>query len=225
MSTYSWRTNRDGYVEVDLDGSGNYQAIELTPDKNTQRVLENWVPLAQKNSQKHGVPINWILAFIYSESGGNPNAENYCCAGLMAIYYDIHNMSRADALNPEINVDKATGWIAKSIQKGQDLPQAASVHNAGGGNTGTPHISSSSPWGMRENTGVPYGFIERVVRASNLFRRTLGDVAYLPDPSIPVEPSGSALAKIVPFTAGLAFGYVAIDMLVKYTKKHVKRTA
>jgi soluble lytic murein transglycosylase-like protein len=219
MSTYSWRTNRDGYVEVDVDGSGEYQAIEIQPDTATKRVLSNWIPLAQKNSVKHRVPVSWILAFIYSETGGDPNAENECCAGLMAIYYSIHGMTRDQALDPETNVDKATSWIAESVKKGLDLPQSASVHNAGGGITGTPHPSSRSPWGMRENEGAPYGFIERVVRAQNYFRRILENS--IPDYEIP-PVEGSALSKLVPFAAGAAFGYVAIDTITKLANKYSK---
>lgn len=219
MSTYSWRTNREGYVEVDLFGNGEYQAIELPTDSSIQRVLTHWIDLAQRNSEKHNVPAPWILAFIYSESGGNPEAENYCCAGLMAIYYSIHGMTRDQALDPETNVDKATSWISESIKKGLDLPQSASVHNAGGGTTGTPHASDKSPWGMRENTGLPYGFIERVVRAQNYFRRILGDA--IPEYEIPTAPQ-STIAKLSPFVAGAAFGYVAIDTITKLANKYSK---
>lgn len=179
MVRWFWRTRPDGIVEVNgavpvlLDFPGK--------DKVLAKVLQ-WRALAEEMGKKHGVPPQWILGFILAESGGNPSAENFCCVGLMAVFWKVHGKRREDMLDPRKNVDYATSTIARTIKTaGFDLPRAASVHVGGGGTTGQPHASASNPWGLREHSWVErpdrdgsLGYIDRVVRASNTFAQLLG---------------------------------------------------
>jgi hypothetical protein len=219
MALWSWRTLPDERVEVDRgQGFEVAQPIE-TPSvvQTADRVLE-WLPLAETYAEKYGVPVSWILAIIFAESGGNPKAENFCCAGLMAIFWTVHGKSKADMLDPEKNVDYGTSLLAQSRARGQDLPGAASVHVAGGGTTGTPRKNSLSPWGMAEHMWPEgqgdgsVGYIDRVVRANNMFVERLehGDV---PPPLPYLGQRASALAQLTFFGLGAAVGYAAISLL------------
>lgn len=200
MALWRWRTLENGMVEVDMgDGWVVPYAGGASPPvhervRSTQDRVLQWVGLANKYGAKYDVPPSWILAVIYAESGGDPQAENYCCAGLMAIYYSVHGKRREDMLDPEKNVDYGTSLLARSRSSGWDLPAAASMHVAGakveaGGRVrpwsggcraarepGHPKFPGGSPWGYCEHMlpitdagDFATGYIDRVVRANNSF--------------------------------------------------------
>jgi hypothetical protein len=148
MAKWSWRTTPDESVEVDHgDGDGLVRSTSL-PHSNVlatqQRVFE-WGPLAAKAGAKYGVPLSWILAFVFAESGGKADANNapLCggtgCVGLMAIHWAVHGQTLEDMLDPEKNLDYGTSLLAESRRRGYDLPAAASIHVAGGGTEYKPH--------------------------------------------------------------------------------------
>ena len=148
MAIWSWRTSPEGAVEVDRgDGQGFVREVSLPHPQVTetqQRVL-TWDPLAAKAAAKYDVPLSWILAFIFAESGGKADADNApaCggtgCVGLMAIHWAVHGQTKADMLDPAKNLDYGTSLLAESRKRGYDLPTAASIHVAGGGTTYSPH--------------------------------------------------------------------------------------
>jgi len=210
-------------VPVSADVAAVHQAAE--------RVLQ-WAPLADKYGDKYGVPPSWILGVIYSESGGDPAAENPCCVGLMAIHLAAHGKTRSEMLDPEANVDYGTSLLAASRLRGYDLPAAASIHVAGGGRDMKPHpgdcrsavgihpdFPDGSPWGMcehmfpRTHGDGAVGYIDKVVRANNFMIDALG--ARLPMPPTPFPPGriapASVVGSIVPFALGAAAGYLALD--------------
>lgn len=165
---WTWRTAPTGIVQVDRTGSGTFEAITLPgPDAATRRT-ETWLPLVEVFSAKYGVPVAWVLAVIYAESRGEPNARNSCCGGLMQLSRATWHLTEAQSLDPTTNVDLGTKILGGYRASGHDLPTCASMYNAGPTKSGAKH-SSKSVWGMVEDMpAVPWtGYIEKVVRASN----------------------------------------------------------
>lgn len=187
MDAWKWRTLESGLLEVDA-GTG-WSVIELPgPDAQT-KATEAWLPSAKLHARAHGVPVSWVLAVIYAESGGNPTVRNACCAGLMALSLAVYKISEAQAFDPEINIELGTKTLGQYRAQGWDLPEVASMYNAGP-KAGRPKPDLSDPWGMVENRpAVPWtGYIEKVVRAANWWRRReLG--AEVPAP--PPKPTAS----------------------------------
>lgn len=219
MALWSWRTLSDGSVEVDR-GQG-FKRIAFDPLPSQLAKSFEWRELAKKYADKYGVPLSWVLATIAIESGGNPEAENWCCAGLMAIYWKVHGKKRVDMLDPDKNLDYGVSLLAKSVKLGLDYPQTASVHNAGAEAGGTPHPSTKSPWGMREET--PY--IERGVKALNHYVDLLGGDQLLPGlpPHVPPPLERPVLRAgfltpsqlLLPLSAGALLGYLAVGVVTR----------
>lgn len=224
--TWSWRTLADQRVEVDKHDGHGFQPIMPRDTEGVRTTVERvlpWLSLAESLGGPRGVPPSWTLGVIYAESGGDPDASNYCCVGLMAIMAKIHGKTRAELFDPNTNVDVGTDLLGQSVAKGFDLPQAASIH-VGGAAGGKPHPSSKSSWGMREHVlDAPgwdgaSGYIERVVMANNLFATILQDQppAPPPDPAPPhpapplppVSRAGSSLAAVA-VGAGFVAAYFA----------------
>lgn len=182
MAKWSWQTTPDEAVDVDFgDGNGLVRPVSLdhAQVRATQDRVMEWGPLAAKAGSKHGVPLSWILAVMYAESGGVADADNApaCggtgCVGLMAIHWAVHRQTREDMLDPEKNLDYGTSLLAESRRRGYDLPASASIHVAGGGTEYKPHPGTccsakckptcthgctehpehpeGSPWGMCEH--------------------------------------------------------------------------
>jgi hypothetical protein len=89
-----------------------------TPGAGTRDTVLRWVPLAQKYSQKYGVPVEIILASIDSESGGDPNAigpdtgaqgRAYGLLQGMQIYWGKNGNLR----DPDYNLDTIVGQLMK----------------------------------------------------------------------------------------------------------------
>jgi hypothetical protein len=197
--TWSWRTT-DGYVEVDKTGDGSFEAIALGPpgyqDHATART-EQWIPLAAKYAALEAVPLAWVLATIYSESGGDPTAgsSDDLGAGLMQLTLSIYHLTRAQAEDPETSIRLGTHTLGQLYKKAHgDLPAVASMYNAGETSMG-PHPDVADPWGYRETRpSQPFsGYIEKVVAASNYWTDKL--------PSMPQGTGATA-----PSQAGMGSG-------------------
>lgn len=239
MPLWSWSTLADRSVEVDRhDGFGPVRPTsgEHAEVVRTQQRVLDWERPAAEKASKYGVPLPWILAIIYAESGGRPDAENPCCVGLMAIHCVAHGKSREDMLSPDKNLDYGTSLLAESRRRGYDLPATASIHVAGGGTEYKPHsgtcssamVSSAfpdgSPWGYcehmftaRQGDGA-VGYIDRVVRANNSFIDLLAARGI--DPSDPwVAGSGAAVeslsGRLAAFVGAALLGYLAIGELCR----------
>ena len=233
MANWSWRTLLDSSVEVDRhDGAGFVRptCIEHPEVLRTQQRCLDWAALAADKAAKYDVPLSWILAVVYAESGGKADAENACCVGLMAIHCVAHNKSRAEMHDPEKNLDYGTSLLAESRSRGYDLPATASIHVAGGGVEYKPHSGTccsakckpgcdpdkcsehpdhpeGSPWGycehmFRKTQGDgAVGYIDRVVPANNSLLDLLwGRV----EPGDPWVAASSKQAAVEPLGARLA---------------------
>lgn len=198
---WTWRTTPEGFVEVDKLGDGNFERITLGHADSATTRTETWIPLAKKYADAEGLPVPWVLAVIYSESGGNPSiaSSDSVGAGLMQITVDppIFGLSRAQALDPEANVKAGTHYLGTYAKKGNDLVQVASIFNAGPGTDGHPHPDVSKPFGLREHVpSIPFsGYIEKVVAASNYWTDRLPGIL----PGYGTGPSSTAAS----FGAGL----------------------
>ena len=232
MADWRWRTLPDETVEVDRrDGRGFSTAgseVGFGVEKAQARVLA-WAPIGDKYAQKYGVPLSWILGVMFAESGGNPSAENPCCVGLMAIHLKAHGKTRAQMLDPEQNIDYGTSLLARSKNKGYDLPAAASIHVAGGGRRLVPHAGTcssargkhpsfpaGSPWGMCEHMFTKtmgdgsVGYIDRVVRANNSFAALL---AGRQPGAAPPGLAGITFRDGAVMVASALLGYAALDTI------------
>lgn len=228
MGSWAWRTLPGGWIEVDRHDGAGYVVPVLSDSPGMRSIEERvlgWRQLAEDKADKYDVPVSWILAIITAESAGDPSAENWCCAGLMAIFYRVHNKTREEMLDPEKNVDYGTSLLGRSRAAGLDLPAVASIHVAGarieGGqlrpHRGTctaakgihPDYPEGSPFGYCEHM-LPktapdgaVGYIDRVVRANNTYLTLLEGIGPTPGAPIPAAMGRTLL----PFVLGAAAGY------------------
>jgi soluble lytic murein transglycosylase-like protein len=172
-----WRTLPSGVVEVD-QGRGFAAPSLSKPERELFRAKTGrWRALALEAGRRYGVPLAWVLAVIFAESGGDanagPNAKGF--GGLMgigpltvrAVEPGSTRTSAADLHDAAWNVHIGTAYLGRlrgeAGEHAGELPVIASLYNAGQRAPGQPWPSQRSPWGMRENEG----YISRVVRASN----------------------------------------------------------
>lgn len=142
-----WQTLPDGSIEI--EGRG----VEL-PAQSGQYSLRTYVENSYRNfsgeiaaaSKKRGVPENWILALIATETGILSSSrerqlmfKNFCCAGPMAVMYTpwpnyrtFGGYSSPDALfDAEKSIDAGTAMIRYHMDRGLDLPAIAALYNSG----------------------------------------------------------------------------------------------
>ncbi|MDP3909780.1 MAG: lytic transglycosylase domain-containing protein [Gemmatimonadales bacterium] len=165
---WKWRTLEDGTVETDR-GQGFGTDVFGPADYPSAKTL-GWKALARKHARLHHVPLSWVLAVIYAESGGVQGAVSPVGAvGLMQIMPASHpdcGTKQQLLADPDRNILCGTKYLAWALQRGNDLPRSASIYNAGpSAKTGGPKKNPAAPWGLAENEG----YIARVVRANNSF--------------------------------------------------------
>lgn len=206
MSRWRWRTEPDGSVVVDK-GDG-FERLRYDPVPEAIYRALDWSDLAERYGRKHGVPPEWIIAIIAIESGGDPAAQNKCCAGLMAIYAKLHGKTRQEMLDPEKNVDYGASLLGRSRKKGLDFVESASVHVAGATRTGQPHPSATSPWGIRPSDEAHAPYIGRAVRALNTVIDEAGERLSTRRPTdlSAVTAKAGAGSVLVPLGLGTAAG-------------------
>ena len=249
--SWQWRTTPEGFVEVDRNGqlgtcnefqtgggllpaAGTYERL-MFPDtplyRNAVAKVMAWRALAEKHAARTGLPLSWILAFVFTESQGNPSAildegGGVFGVGLMALTTSVagfpgkFGITYQQAFDPDLNMTAGTDLMVKFRAGKLDLPQLASAYNSGPGPGGLPYVSLKSMWGMREYCGpgptdkqpnppVHCCHIERVVRANNTLLAALGAVAPLPlpQPPSPGAPDGTPSAPAS--TAGRVLAMLA----------------
>lgn len=179
--TYSWRTLTSGAVEVD----GKLPELDPAGLAVLRGAVMRWRALAEKHSARTGVPVNWILGVIYAETGGVPTLTSPKGAfGLMQVMpFNWGGRTREQMADPDTNIHVGANILAAHRKRmGPDLPKVASGYNAGAqAQSGAPHPSATSPWGMRENKG----YISHVVSAANSALKELGGAS----PKAPAPPA------------------------------------
>lgn len=159
---HTWTQREDGFLQVD----GKVPVLSAAQARVFDGQVWRWRELASRHAQSSGVPIHWVLGFIYAESGGNPNATSPAGAvGLMQLHSAGARAGHTlqQCYDPELNVRLGTQYLAKLVgPKSPTLPHVASRYNAGQKQNGSPHPANNA-WGMRHDQG----FIDRVVAASN----------------------------------------------------------
>lgn len=240
--SWEWRTSADGHLEVDRDagppascgeftaawpaGSG-YVRPELPAlpayEKVLARVLQ-WQSLAAPIAAEHGVPIAWVLATMFAEGGGDPNAELHepsgaVGVGLMALtatpagFPAKFGITFEQAHEPESNLRAGIAFMRKTIDQAhvRDIVELASCYNAGYVAGVGPHPSSRSPWGLREFCGREEPWhcchIERNVRALNTI---LPRLQPLPQPG---PGPGPVLAKTGGASLGVALASLCAGVI------------
>ncbi len=169
--THSWQTQPGGVTIVDgapMVASGP-AAARIEHD-----VIARWGELFARKAAKYGVPWWLLVGICASESWGDPTAISHvpdsngvmqeCAFGLMQITPPTFGAgtTRAQWLDPEANADRSAAILRDIIRaNGLDVPKIASVYNAGGGATNTPHARASDPWGMVEDPGYIQAVVER----------------------------------------------------------------
>lgn len=168
MTTY--RTLPGGAVEVD----GRLPELDPASLAVFRARVWRWRELAEKHSARTGVPVHWLLGIIFAETGGVPTLTSPKGAfGLMQVMpFNWGGRTREQMADPDTNIHVGANILAAHRKRmGPDLPKVASGYNAGAqAQSGAPHPSATSPWGMRENKG----YISHVVSAANSALRELG---------------------------------------------------
>jgi hypothetical protein len=245
MALWSWRTTADGYVEVDRQGIPSlcpeFAKEPLPPAGTWERMLlpnlpiytnalakaTQWADLAAGPAAAEQMPMPWVLAFVYGESGGNPNAElvessGAVGVGLMALtaqpaaFQKTWGITFEEAHDPAKSLQVGVGYMGKLQRAGNlDFPQLASAYN-GGTKAGMPWPSTKSRWGMREYCGKPSEpprccHIERMSRAQNTIRQQLGADIPLPGrpPGQPPTVEPPVLASVSPGGGAAVFLFAA----------------
>lgn len=221
MALWKWRTDDSGRVHVN-DGTGEaLWTLKPSQIANEMPLVMRWAPDVAALAAESGTPVPWVLGMIYTESRGNPKAQNPCCKGLLALHAKYYGKPGDDLLDGATNLRLGMPIIAKHVKQGFDLPAIASMHNAGRVPSG-PH-PAGNVWGMRQEEiqGVRGGYIEQVVRASNSAIQLLssGAVPVAPLPSdggaggaAPATSGASGATKAFALVGASALAYVALRM-------------
>lgn len=168
------------FVEV-LGPDGSWQ-ITMPPAAEQEQFDDSvwrWRELALANEERTGVPANYMLGTIQSESGGDPKKmAGDGGVGLTMITHSSlkRGLSNAEVAVPEMNIEIAADFMKKNIAiVGFDIPKLASMFNGGGTGSG-PHLRAEAPWGYHEykipETGA-FPYISRVVRTSNFAQKRI----------------------------------------------------
>lgn len=161
-----WHTNARGLVEV----NGKIPLLSVADQHSFEQHVRQWAPtvahaLAELTAPSRVTAAN-VLGFIWAESRGNPRARSPVGAiGLMQVFSPEARDGHSDAqlVDGPTNIACGIRYLNRIARPGDELPELASKYNAGQDVHGVPHVSTKSPWGMREGAG----YIDTVVAASN----------------------------------------------------------
>lgn len=96
-----------------------------------QQMVANWKDIVDQASVDYRVPVAWINAIMWSESGGNVQAKSSAGAlGLMQVMPG-HFSANENPLDPTTNIRRGASILQSARAKGPDLVQTASIYNAG----------------------------------------------------------------------------------------------
>lgn len=179
----AYRMTSDSLIEQqDADGVFRVHVLEDNDHKFGRektlydKQVERWHSLAADNELRVGVPAALTKAFIFSESGGKPDAhgpQSDYGIGLMMITHNSlkQGLSNEEVFIPENNVRLGTDFLRTLAAKAgsYDPVQISSMYNCGPGAKGAK-VSPDAPWGVCEYhtpEGVYTGYISKIVRSYN----------------------------------------------------------
>jgi len=185
-----------------IDGIGVYKHDNPMP-KNVSK----WRDLVYKKAAKYNVAPALIVAVLWQESQGDPNAGSYADAfGLMQIILSTakivagKSVSKQELLQPELNVDLGTKLLKQLYEKyNGNLPHILASYNAGGAYCGTgkkyPSSEPCSPnmFGLVQNCG----YIDHVIKNYNRAIELGWD-------GHPVKPTSKIVTGLAVFGVGLS---------------------
>jgi len=220
---WTWETRSDGIVVVDRgSAAGSCAEFHDAPGAAGPEILllpagpayetalarvGQWAALAAPIAAATGVPLAWVLAFMYAEGGGDPQAELHepdgsVGVGLMALtakpegFPAKFGITYEEAHQPGPNLSAGIAFMKKTMDAApaRDVVELASCYNCGFTPGQGPRTSTKSAFGLCEfcgRAGQPTSccHIERVVRANNTFV-SRGLAASPPGP-VPQPPPGS----------------------------------
>jgi hypothetical protein len=148
-------------------------------------MVSKWKTQIDDLGAEFRVPSSTAFGIMWSESAGNAgkthrNDNGTLDAGLMQVnQVNWGGRSQADMMNPTTNLRVALGLLRSAIAGFRDLPQVASMYNAGANPaTNGPYTNADRPkiatrWGFVSSPG----YIDSVVAASNTYLQEFEKVA------------------------------------------------
>lgn len=173
---YTWTTREDGVI-VTRDTVTRGESVLTLSGPNAElleQIEARWGDLCRRIGGRYGLRDGWLQAFIFQESGGNPNARNperlpgpeddgvglgqITAADLKKGYTD------EQLRDPEVNVEIMAHYMAKLVKTyGPDFPRISASYNAG--SVHPPYRGFENPWGMH----CWHGHITSEVSALNYY--------------------------------------------------------
>jgi soluble lytic murein transglycosylase-like protein len=133
VQVIQYLTEPDGKIIIQTTPAGAWGAPRLTEKAlpSFRAMVKNWGEFAEEASRDYRVPLSWIYAVMWSESGGDPKAESPAGAlGLMQVM-PMHFKTGENPLDPRTNLRRGASLLESARAKGPDLVQSASIYNAG----------------------------------------------------------------------------------------------
>lgn len=144
-----WRQLSDGTFEIQGEGvvvpppgEGTYSYRTFV--RNSWR---NFEPEIRAAARKRGVPVEWVLAIVATETGivsGSREKQasfgNFCCRGPMAVMVTPYPNHRTfggythpdEMFEPAKAIDAGAAIMRSYMDKGLDLPEISARYNSGG---------------------------------------------------------------------------------------------
>lgn len=141
-----WRTLSDGRIEVEDLGAPTFDPGSLL-EKYVRQSWANFEPEIRAASAKRGIPINYIVAVMTTETGlwSSSRARqmsqcSFCCCGPMAVwstpgrgFWPANYGYTPDQIvnDPAANVDAGAALMRQGFDAGHDLPVVVAAYNSG----------------------------------------------------------------------------------------------
>jgi hypothetical protein len=145
-----WRHDEDGVVHVTReDGTEVVPTLAGKWADSYDLVDDRWRSVATPVAVRWGIPVEWLLAMAWRESGGNPLATSQDGGvGLMQITSSALKAGHTaeELLDGRVSLEVAARFIAALVKRpdvGRDFPRVSAAYNAG-----SVRPSDANDWGM-----------------------------------------------------------------------------